>query len=81
MSMEDEILRVIAQHGDNYAVGLMEMLKVGQSIYGTLWSLERRGLLDTYTRDEGMPERGGRPRWYYRLTDKARARLRAEALT
>ena len=80
-SMEHAVLRVIAGHGDNYALGLMELLNVGQSIYGTLHALERDGLLESYPRDHRMPQRGGRPRFFYRLTDKARARLRAEAIT
>jgi DNA-binding PadR family transcriptional regulator len=79
--MEDAVLRAVATHGDNYALGLMELLKVGQGIYGTLRALEGAGLLESYPRDHGMPERGGRPRIFYRLTDKARTRLRAEALT
>jgi DNA-binding PadR family transcriptional regulator len=79
--MEDAVLRVIAAHGDNYALGLMYLLKAGHGIYGTLHALEGAGLLESYPRDHGMPERNGRPRFFYRLTDKARARLRAEALT
>jgi PadR family transcriptional regulator, regulatory protein PadR len=40
------------------------------SIYPALRDMERDGLLESYNGDEVVPERGGRPRRYYRLTAK-----------
>lgn len=40
------------------------------SIYPALRDMEREGLLESYNGDEVIPERGGRPRRYYRLTAK-----------
>ena len=45
-------------------------LVLGQgSVYPALRDLEAEGLLDSYEGDP-LPERGGRPRRYYRLTKK-----------
>ncbi len=40
------------------------------SAYPALRSLEREGLVKSYESPEPIPERGGRPRRYYKLTAK-----------
>ena len=40
------------------------------SIYPALRDMERDGLLESYDGEEVIPERGGRPRRYYKLTGK-----------
>ena len=40
------------------------------SIYPALRDMERDGLVESYNGGEVVPERGGRPRRYYRLTAK-----------
>lgn len=66
--------------GDSYGLELVERIKertggkvvLGPgTIYPALRSLEREGLVESYKR-EGAPERGGRPRIYYRLTGEGR---------
>ena len=61
--------------GPGYGLDLIERVKnqtqgrlvLGQgSVYPALRDLEREGLLDSYE-GEPMPERGGRPRRYYKL--------------
>lgn len=61
--------------GDGYGLDLIERVKnqtngkfvLGQgSVYPALRELEREGLLESYE-GEPTPERGGRPRRYYRL--------------
>ena len=62
--------------GPGYGLDLIErvrersggQIKLGQgSVYPALRSLEREGLVESYE-GAAMPERGGRPRRYYRLT-------------
>jgi PadR family transcriptional regulator PadR len=64
--------------GPGYGLDLIERVKtqtkgklvLGQgSVYPQLRDLERDGFLDTYE-GEPTPERGGRPRRYYRLNAK-----------
>lgn len=66
--------------GDGYGLELIKRLKertagkvvLGQgSTYPALRSLEREGLAESYE-GEPLAERGGRPRVYYRLTEKGR---------
>jgi PadR family transcriptional regulator PadR len=61
--------------GPGFGLDLIERVKkqtngklvLGQgSVYPALRELEREGLLESYE-GEPMPERGGRPRRYYRL--------------
>lgn len=42
------------------------------NVYPTLRDLERRGYLTSYDGAEIIPERGGRPRRYYKLTPTGR---------
>jgi PadR family transcriptional regulator, regulatory protein PadR len=62
--------------GDGYGLDLIERVKeqtdgavvLGQgSVYPALRELEEDGLLKSYE-GEPLPERGGRPRRYYKLT-------------
>lgn len=46
-------------------------------IYGTVRSLERKGLVLSFERDEMLDARGGRPRRYYALTQNGRAWIAA----
>jgi PadR family transcriptional regulator PadR len=41
-----------------------------QSVYPVLRGLEREGLASHYEKGEALEERGGRPRVYYKLTEK-----------
>lgn len=62
--------------GDGYGLDLIERVKTrtnGEvslnqgSVYPALRDLEREGLVKSYE-GEPLPERGGRPRRYYKLT-------------
>ena len=62
--------------GDGYGLELIDRvrertddkIKLHQgSVYPALRSLERNGLVESYE-GETTPERGGRPRTYYRIT-------------
>jgi len=62
--------------GHGYGLDLIERvkkqtkgaMKLGHaSVYPALRSLERDGLIESYE-SEPLPERGGRPRRYYKLT-------------
>jgi len=62
--------------GDGYGLDLIERVRERTdgrislhqgSVYPALRSLEREGLVESYE-GEVTPERGGRPRRYYRLT-------------
>lgn len=66
-----------------YAVGIVDEIRehtgrnLGHaSIYVVLGRLEDKGYLTSRV-GEGVPERAGRPRRFYRLTAKAGAELRA----
>lgn len=47
------------------------------SVYPALRSMEREGLVESYESDS-VPERGGRPRRYYRITAEGLRAARAE---
>lgn len=47
------------------------------SVYPALREMEREGLLDSYEGDP-IPERGGRPRRFYKLTAKGRRAATAD---
>ena|SRR5437868_1213136 len=73
--------------GENYGLELIELvkkrtngrLKIPQgSVYPVLRSLEADGLLESYD-GEPLPERGGRPRRYYKLTAEGLRAAREEA--
>jgi PadR family transcriptional regulator len=50
------------------------------SLYPALRDLERDGMVESYNGDEVVPERGGRPRRYYKLTAKgAKAAMEQKA--
>jgi len=62
--------------GDAFGLEIIErvaertngVVKLGQgSVYPALRSLEAEGLIESYE-GEPLPERGGRPRRYYKLT-------------
>jgi len=66
--------------GDGYGLELIERVRdrtkgrisLGTySVYPALRSLEAEGLLESYD-GEPLPERGGRPRRYYRITGAGR---------
>jgi len=71
------LLQVLST-GEGYGLELIERVRTRSggvvvlhqgSIYPTLRALELEGLVDSYEADP-MPERGGRPRRYYRLRPK-----------
>jgi PadR family transcriptional regulator PadR len=73
--------------GDSYGLELIERvkrnsngaLKIQQGrVYPVLRALEAEGLLESYDGDP-LPERGGRPRRYYKLTAKGLRAARENA--
>ena len=72
------ILRALAG-GEAHGLEILDRItaradrSIGASIYRVLWRLERDGLIEARSADP-TPERGGRPRKYYRLTDEGRRR-------
>lgn len=74
VSVRAALLQALVR-GPGYGLDLIERVKtqtggkfvLGQgSVYPALRELEREGLLESYEGDP-VPERGGRPRRYYRL--------------
>jgi len=61
-------LHLVDKVKENYGVTL-----VVHGVYPLLRSMEREGVLQSYESDD--PEREGRPRRMYRLTDRGRATL------
>lgn len=75
--------------GPGYGLDLIEQIKkrtngalaLGQgSVYPALRDMEREGLLESYE-GEALPERGGRPRRYYKLTAEGRRVATAQQKT
>jgi PadR family transcriptional regulator PadR len=73
--------------GESYGLALIERvekrtnrkLRIQQGrVYPVLRQLEAEGLLESYDGDP-MPERGGRPRRYYKLTAEGMRAARADA--
>lgn len=67
--------------GESYGYEILETCKArtdgkiapGQGVlYPELRSLERAGMVKVRLDDSKLPERGGRPRYYYKLTPKGR---------
>lgn len=70
----EEVGLLLLQQGESYGLQLIEAShgKLGNSIYPVLRLLEEKGLVESREGDPS-PERGGRPRIYYKLTAKGRA--------
>ncbi|MBI2395953.1 MAG: helix-turn-helix transcriptional regulator [Deltaproteobacteria bacterium] len=75
VSAKAALLQVLIS-GEGYGLDLIERVKTRTggavvlgpgSVYPALRELEREGLLTSYEADP-LPERGGRPRVYYRIT-------------
>ncbi len=49
------------------------------SVYPALRAMEREGLVESYDGEDPPPERGGRPRRYYKLTAKGQRAATAQA--
>src|SRR5689334_12399167 len=73
--------------GDSYGLELIQRIKndtggrarlLEGRVYPALRELEAEGLLKSYE-GEQLPERGGRPRIYYKLTAEGRRTARADA--
>src|SRR5712691_10475728 len=73
--------------GDSYGLDLIERVKrrtngklkiVQGRVYPALRELEAEGLLESYD-GESLPERGGRPRRYYKLTAEGLRLAKEEA--
>lgn len=73
--------------GDSYGLEVIERVKeltngklvlMQGRVYPVLRELELEGLLESYDGDP-LPERGGRPRRYYKLTAEGRRVARQEA--
>jgi PadR family transcriptional regulator PadR len=80
------LLQALIQ-GESYGLELIERVKDatrGQvkllqgRVYPALRELEAEGLLESYD-GEPLPERGGRPRRYYKLTAEGRRAAREDA--
>jgi PadR family transcriptional regulator PadR len=72
--------------GESYGLELIDRvetrtrgkLKLGQgSVYPALRDLEKEGLVESYEADP-LPERGGRPRRYYKITATGRRAARED---
>lgn len=67
MTTEGRILALLDEVGEAYGLEILTALKVTPWAYGTLRSMERRGILVSEERSApDSVERGGRPRVYYR---------------
>ncbi len=75
MTAQSALLQALVS-GDGYGLELIERVRDRTdgrislhqgSVYPALRSLERDGLVESYEK-EAIPERGGRPRRYYRIT-------------
>lgn len=80
------LLQALVQ-GDSYGLELIDRVKADTGgrakllegrVYPALRELESEGLLESYP-GPAMPERGGRPRIYYKLTAEGRRTARADA--
>jgi PadR family transcriptional regulator, regulatory protein PadR len=80
------LLQALIQ-GDSYGLELIQRVKTDTGgrarllegrVYPALRELEADGFLESYE-GERLPERGGRPRIYYRLTAEGRRTARADA--
>lgn len=78
-----EVLLVLLSEGQSYGLALHEAMSVRtcghitlplHEVYPLLRDLERQGLLESFEADP-TPERGGRPRRYYSITDAGREAL------
>ena len=80
------LLQALIQ-GESYGLGLIERVREASGgqvvlmqgrVYPVLRELEADGLLESYD-GEPLPERGGRPRRYYKLTAEGRRAAKADA--
>jgi PadR family transcriptional regulator, regulatory protein PadR len=80
------LLQALMQ-GDSYGLELIERVKTDTKgravmlegrVYPALRELESGGFLESYE-GERLPERGGRPRIYYKITAEGRRTARADA--
>jgi PadR family transcriptional regulator, regulatory protein PadR len=80
-------LLLALMRGDSYGLELIQRIKDDTNgramllegrVYPALRELERDGLLESYE-GERLPERGGRPRIYYKLTAEGRRTARQDA--
>lgn len=71
--LDEAIMRTIEAHGEGYALEIESWVQAMglpvYNIYPDLRRLEREGRLSSRT-SEPLPERGGRPRIYYRLANR-----------
>ena len=73
------VLLEVLEAGPAYGLQIIDTVKsqIGwTNVYPTLRRMERMGFLESYEADAGLPERGGRPRRYYRITDLGRRFLK-----
>lgn len=75
MKTRDAILTVL-RNGPAFGLTLMDKLRAdhklraGSAVYPLLRAMEKEGLLTSEVPERPPSERVGRPRIYYRLTDK-----------
>ena len=77
IDLETALLQALAS-GPSYGLELITRVRTNPdadvainegNVYPALRAMEREGLLESYEGDP-LPERGGRPRRYYKLTDE-----------
>jgi PadR family transcriptional regulator PadR len=89
-TMRGAALVALERHGEGYALEIIGWIEsdAGRAlgffekhrVYPVLRALEEEGLLQSRTGNP-LPERGYRPRVYYRLTDEGRRRARESLQT
>lgn len=72
------VLACLDAGGPQYGLELIAATGTDGGLYAILANMEEDGLVTAENRPGG-PERGGRPRRYYTITDKGRAWLTASA--
>ncbi len=84
---EQLILQSLQDQGEMYGVPLQQHLKemMGHdfsfgTIYTTAEALEKKGLITTRLVDDKDPERGGRPKRFFKITADGEAVLRGEEI-
>lgn len=67
----EEVVLLLLERGESYGLQLIRASrsKLGNTVYPILRLLEEQGLVES-REGETTPERGGRPRIYYKLTKK-----------
>jgi len=88
LTAEEALLQILLLDGTGYGLSFIERVKElteGKirlhqgTVYPALREMERKGLVSTFE-SEPLPERGGRPRIYYKLTKRGQKAAEERAL-